>query len=372
MTLDAVPSGSPVVLAGSSRERGRQQAERCPDMVDAVRHAVGLRMAESEETLSMPRVRDYLTELHRFHETHDPEIMDEVRGIGDGFGIPAKRLFDYLMLSLVEDLFPAGIGLDECTAFAASAASAAGGGTIVAKNRDYRQEHAAIQRVFHHRDPGWGGREVLCVGSLGSPGNFSSGMNSDGFAVADTASRTSAHRVGRHRYFLLTRLQTRCATVAEALGEIAATPHAGGGVLVLGDASGCLATVELGATGVALEIRHQGWLGRTNHYVGDLTADLNRCGGAAEARHRNSEGRLRALRQLLKKAPRRMAVEDAACVLSYRGESGGEALCRHGGSDLAETVSGSVYATAQRRLWFASGNPSDGNWATYGFDDGAA
>lgn len=368
MTPDAVLSGSPVYLAGSPRERGRQQAERCPDMVDAVRHAVGLRMAESEETLSMPGVRDYLTELHRFHETHDPEIMDEVQGIGDGFGVPAKRMFDYLMLSLVEDLFPARSGLDECTAFAASAA---GEGAIVAKNRDYRQEHAAIQRVFHHRDPGWGGREVLCVGSLGSPGNFSSGMNSDGFAVADTASRTSAHRVGRHRYFLLTRLQTRCATVAEALGEIAATPHAGGGVLVLGDASGCLATVELGATGVALEIRHEGWLGRTNHYVGDLTADLNRRGGATEARQRNSEGRLLVLRRLLEEAPCRMAVEDAASVLSYRGENGGEALCRRGGSDLAETVSGSVYATAQKRLWFASGNPSGGNWATYGFHGGA-
>ena len=369
MTPDAVPSGSPVDLAGSPRERGRQQAERCPDMVDAVRRAVDLRMAESEETLSMQGVRDYLTDLHSFHETHDPEIMDEVRGIGDGFGIPAERLFDYLMLSLVEDLFPAGSGLEECTAFAASAG---GEGAVVAKNRDYRQEHTAIQRVFRHRDPGWGGREVLCVGSLGSPGNFSSGMNSDGFAVADTASRTNAHWVGRHRYFLLTRLQTRCATVAEALGEIAATPHAGGGLLVLGDASGCLATVELGATGVALEIRHVGWLGRTNHYIGPLTADLNRRGGAGETKHRNSEGRLCALRQLLEKAPRRMAVEDAARVLSYRGENGGEALCRHGGSDLADTVSGSVYATAQRRLWFASGNPSDGNWATYGFNDGAA
>ncbi len=29
---------------------------------------------------------------------------------------------------------------------------------------------------------------------------FSSGMNSDGLAVADTASRTVRHGVGRHRY----------------------------------------------------------------------------------------------------------------------------------------------------------------------------
>ena len=364
MIPSAVPSGTPVDLSGSPYERGRQQAERCPDMVGAVQRAVALRMAESEERLSAPDVRDLLQEMRRFHDDHDPEVMEELQGIGSGFGIPAAQLFDYLMMSFVEDLDPAGGGPEECTALAAAAES---GGAIVAKNRDYRQEHAAIQRVFRHQDPDWGNREVLCIGSLGSPGNFSSGMNSDGFAVADTASRTHAHRVGQHRYFLLTRLVNRCTTVGEALGEIAATPHAGGGNLVLGDATGCVATVELGASEQAVEIRRDGWLGRANHYVAELTAGLNRRGGAAESRHRNSEGRLCVLGRLLEKAPCPMTVEDAACILSYRGRDGEEAICRKGGRDLSETVSGSVYATAEKRLWFAKGNPSDGCWTRFAF-----
>ena len=367
MTPDAVPSGTPVDLSGSSYERGRQQAERCPDTIGAVQRAVALRMAESERRLLAPSVRDLLQDLRRFHEDHDPEIMEELRGIGAGFGIPAAQLFDYLMMSFVEDLDPPGDGHEECTAFAATAHD---GGSILAKNRDYRHEHAEIQRVFRHHDPAWGKREVLCVGSLGSPGNFSSAMNSDGFAVADTASRTHAHQVGRHRYFLLTRLVNRCATVAEALGEIAATPHAGGGVLILGDATGCVATVELGATTQTVEIRREGWLGRANHYVAELTAGLNRRGGAAELRHQNSEGRLRVLRRLLGEAPRPMSIEGAACILSYRGKTGEEAICRKGGRDLSETVSGSVYSTAQRRLWFASGNPSDGCWTCFAFHRG--
>ena len=306
-----------------------------------------------------------MADLRQFHREHDPEIMDELEGLGVGFGIPPARLFDYLMLSLVEDLHEAGSGQEECSAFAATAA---GDGTLVAKNRDYRREHVAIQRVFRHRDPAWGGREVLCVGSLGSPGNFSSGMNSEGFAVADTASRTKAHRVGRHRYFLLTRLQTRCATVADALGEIAATPHAGGGTLVLGDASGCMATVELGAVAVAVEVQHGGRVGRTNHYVGDSTADLNRTDRAARPGHRNSVRRLATLRHLLSCQPEPMQIEDAAAILSYRGDRGREPLCRTGGRDLSETVSGSIYATGQRRLWFAAGNPSKGDWIRYGFN----
>ena len=367
MNQGAVPSGTPVDLYGSAYQRGRQQAERCPDKIGAVQHAVALRMAESEGRLSTPAVRDLLHKLRRFHEDHDPEIMEELRGIGAGFGIPAAQLFDYLMMSFVEDLDPPGDSHEECTAFAATAHD---GGSILAKNRDYRHEHAEIQRVFRHHDPAWGKREVLCVGSLGSPGNFSSGMNSDGFAVADTASRTHVHRVGQHRYFLLTRLVNRCATVAEALGEIAATPHAGGGVLVLGDATGCLATVELGATAQAVEIRREGWLGRANHYVAELTAGLNRRGSVAEPRHRNSEGRLRVLRRLLTEAPRPMTVEDAACILSFRGKKGEEAICRKGGEDLSETVSGSIYATAQGRVWFASGNPSDDRWTRFTFHRG--
>ena len=367
MNPEAVPAGTPVDLSGSPRERGRQQAENCPDMVGAVQRAVEIRMSESEGRLSSPGVRDLLEELRRFHEDHDPEIMEELRGIGAGFGIPAVRLFDYLMMSLVDDLDPAGDGLEECTAFAAAAED---GGAILAKNRDYRHEHVAIQRVFRHRDPGWGGREVLCVGSLGSPGNFSSGMNSDGFAVADTASRTHTHRVGRHRYFLLTRLVNRCATVAEALSEIAATPHAGGGVLVLGDATGCVATVELGANAQAIEIRHEGRLGRANHFVAELTAGLNRRGGNAESRHRNSEGRLSVLRRLLKEESRGMTVESAAGILSYRGQNGEEAICRKGGRDLSETVSGSIFATAQGYLWFANGNPSEGCWTRFAVHGG--
>ena len=360
----STPAGNAVELTGSPFERGRQQAERCPDMVAAVRHAVDLRMAETEAALAPQGVRDYIEDLRRFHLAHDSEVMEEVAGIGAGFEIPAERLFDYLMLSLVADLDPPGDVAEECTAFAATDAA---GAAIVAKNRDYRGEHVSIQRVFLHRDPDWGGREVLCVGSLGSPGNFSSGANSDGFALADTASRTTAHGVGRHRYFLLTRLQTRCATVAEALGEIAATPHAGGGLLVMGDSTGCMATVELGHNAVAVEIRHRGWVERTNHYIGDMTAGLNRRGGDMEANIRNSEGRLPTLRGLLEDAPRPMTVDGAAGVLSYRGEKGGEALCRWGGKDISQTISGSVYDTGGGRLWFAKGNPSAGDWTTHGF-----
>lgn len=361
-----VPRGDPVILAGSPYERGRQQADQCPDMVTAVRQIVLRRLEDAGCHLASPRVRSYLDDLHQFHTTHDPEIIKEASGVSDGFGIQAERLLDYLMLSLVEDLNNTCDESGECTAFAASAHN---GGVILAKNRDYRQEHIAIQRVFHHQDPGWNGREVLCVGSLGSPGNFSSGMNSDGLAIADTASRTTRHGVGRHRYFLLTRLLVRCATVSDALHEISSTPHAGGGTIILGDASGCMAAAELGACTVNMEIRHEGWVGRTNHFTGTATKWLNRTATGAEGAFRNSERRLMSLHQLLSGDTAEMRNDVAASILSYRGRQYDDALCRMGGRDHPETISGSIYDTRQRCLWFTHGKPSDGEWHEFSFCD---
>ncbi|MDE0529896.1 MAG: C45 family autoproteolytic acyltransferase/hydrolase [Albidovulum sp.] len=364
MNFKFVPIGIPVDLSGPPYERGLQQAKSCPNTVGAVRRSVALRMEESAAVLSDAGVRSYLEDLRRFHKEHDPDIMEEIEGIGAGFDIPVERLFDYLMLSLAEDFGRAGGDSEECTAFAASTAER---GAILAKNRDYRREHIAIQRVFRHRDPAWNGRQVLCVGSLGSPGNFSSGMNSDGFALADTSSRTSSHRVGRHRYFLLNRLQTRCASVADALQEIAATPHAGGGTLVLGDAAGCMAAVELGSSSVAIEIRREGKIGRTNHYVGASTAELNRRDDIASGRFRNSKRRLTTLHDLLSGASNCMGLEGAAGILGFRGQNGCESLYRMGGEDLSATISCSIYATGQKRMWFTSGNPSGGDWTSFDF-----
>ena len=360
MMFHRIPVGSPVDLYGSPRERGRQQAERCPDMIRTVQRVVGQRIAESETRLSNPGIRRFLEDLRGFHQREDTDIMAELDGIAAGFRIPAEQLFDYLMLSLVEDLD--ATGLEECTAFAAPGK---GGGAVVAKNRDYRREHIAIQRVFRHRDPDWGGREVLCVGSLGSPGNFSSGMNSDGLAVADTATRTASHRIGRHRYFLLSRLQARCPTVASALAEIAATPHAGGGNLVLADETGCVAAVELGARAVVVEIRHGESLGRTNHPVAGPAAERQRNEHDTGARLRDSHDRLRSLHRLMEEASCPMTIESAAGILSHQGNGDHAALCRAGGRNQSETISGSIYATRERCLWFASGRPCDGNWAAY-------
>ena len=106
---------------------------------------------------------------------------------------------------------------------------------------------------------------MICVGSFGSPGAYSSGINAKGLALADTQVAVATHRVGWLRYFLMTRLLATCSTVAEACVFLKSTPHAGGGTLILADTSGETAAVELGAARAVIRGGPVVW--RTNHFV---------------------------------------------------------------------------------------------------------
>jgi predicted choloylglycine hydrolase len=356
--LAAVP-GEPLVLSGDAFARGFAQAARCPEMVPAVREAVERRLAETAPALARPEIRRFVADQHAFTRRAYPAILAEIRGIAEGFGLSEAALFDYLHCSSAADLAALPGHEDEgCTAFAATADA----GAVLAKNRDYRSEHVAIQRVMRHADPAWNGRQILVLGSLGSPGNFSSGINSDGLAVADTASRTTDMGVGLHRYFLLTWLLVHCADVDEALAAIRRTTHAGSGLVVLADAAGAVAAVELGHRRIGFEHLSTGRVGRTNHFVtpGMAPANLRTADGAAS--RANSARRWSALCRMLDEPDRRLDARGAADLLAHHGP---DAFCRHGGADLSATISGAIYQTGARCLYAALGRPCGQSWRRF-------
>jgi len=365
----ATEAGEALRFAGDAYARGRAQAALCPALVDHVRHAVAARLDETSAALARPDVRDFIDAQRAVTRRLYPEILEEIRGIADGFGLGANTVFEYLHCSSAMDLASlAEHRPDGCTALAASAA---GGPALVAKNRDYRAEHIPIQHVMRHDDPAWNGRSLLVIGSLGSPGNFSSGMNSDGLAVADTASRTTDMGPGLHRYFLLTWLLVHCRSVAEALAAIRATTHTGSGLLLLGDAGGAVAAVELGHRAVGIETAPTGRVGRTNHFVSATMAsrNLNLPSGAA-SRENSIRRHAHLQRELVALDPR----PDAAAIRDLLVDHGGErrdGFCRHGGDDVATTIAGAIWDTGGRRLWMAAGNPCVAPWRRFDLEPGA-
>jgi hypothetical protein len=327
-----------VHLAGDARARGRGQALACPDAAPAVRDAIRGRLRAG--ATGTPDARAFLAAQREATVALAPEALAEIGGIADGFGLAAEEIFDFLHLGCLADLAALPEDSDGCTAFAR--------GGIVAKNRDFRPEHAGLQRVFAHTDPAWGGRTVLCLGSLGAPGAWSSGINSDGLALADTQIPTAAHGPGLLRYFLMTQLLARCATVAEALAHIRAAPHAGGGSLVLADARGEAAAVDLRHGRV--EIEQAVCVARTNHYIGAPER-------LAPVRH--SAGRLATLRAALADA-----AADPRAVLALHAP---EALCRHA-PDASPTLAGAVYNGPARTAVIAFGPPCSSPWRHFALD----
>lgn len=400
-----------VRLRGTAHDRGRQQAERRPALREAVRAAVTQRLADVAPLRTRAPLRDYLARQADFLRTHDPIGQGELLGLAEGWGLTADDLLAYLHANVLTGLAdaadrrsPAGDaaagaskgtstgalkgalkGLstaapadppDGCTAWAM--VDEAGAARVV-KNRDYRGEHGALQQVFLHdadeagvagapRSPEVAGspiRRLLCVGSLGSPGAFSSGMNDHGLAIVDTQIGSRDHGVGWLRYFLITALLWRCADVAQALKMLRAAPHAGGGTLVLGDARGGLAAVELSHTHGAVVETSTAWVARTNHHLHEAMAQhqILARGDPGDS----SIGRLDQVRACLQGAAAPLDGPAARALMSSHNQP---PLCRHAlGAEGSRTLSCVVYDTATRTLRMSHGNPCEARWMSYRLRD---
>jgi predicted choloylglycine hydrolase len=187
---------------------------------------------------------------------------------------------------------------------------------------------------------------------------YSSGINSQGLALADTAVGTADHGVGLLRYFLMTRLLAGASTVDEALVLIGATAHAGGGTLVLADAGGALASVELGHRASAVQRSDRGFVARTNHFLGTDTSPHWRA-SAGDPMAASSTQRLAAVRAALQSADA-LGVDEAFAIMSRHDGAEGVGLCRHGQDGDALTISCAVFALAPPTLYFCAGAPCGG------------
>lgn len=349
---------APLLLAGDAFARGRAQAMLCPDSVAPVRTMVAGRLAAVAGLLVRPAVARFLDGQWEFARLHDPAGLAELAGIAAGYGIPDRSLFAYLHAGQLD-----GLPEDGCSAFAYADPQY---GPLLGKNRDLRGPALPLQRVFRHVDPAWGGRSVLCVGSLGAPGAYSSGINSDGLALVDTQVVTSDQGVGLLRYFAMTRLLVRCRDVAGAIADLRATPQAGGGTLLLADAGGAIAAVEIGHAGIAVETPAAGvpWVARTNHFLSPALAD-RLAARPGDPWVDASRSRLVRLRNWLGARATPPGPEDAAALLASHDDAAGAGLCRHGSGGGSATISASLYACASGTLMFAAGNPCMGAWARY-------
>ena len=355
MTLHATPYALRVA-EGSAFDRGQAQAALYPGLGARVAEATVARVDGARaEGWFTAEAEAYLAAQRGFHAAADPEGLAELAGIAAGFGLAEPDLFRHLHLGTLRDLRGGARLLDDgCSAWAVGQGP---DGPLVVKNRDYTGTHRGIQCLIWHAGPDIETGGMVCLGSLGSPGAYSSGMNRAGLAIADTQIGARTHAIGWLRYFLITRLLAQCATVADALAFLQAVPHAGGGSLVMADRTGATAAVELGAAYVVVETGPLSL--RTNHFLGAALAEDTlspvgeRIGGTSMARHAFLASRLPT-------QPWRIA--DAAALMASHAADGAP-VCQHpeAGEETA-TLSSVVYAIAEGAVYWVEGNPCAGRW----------
>lgn len=342
-------------LTGSAYARGLAQANGA-DAAQIRRATVGRVEQARADGLFDSAAMEYLSAQRMFMQNADPAGMAELAGIAEGFGLAEPDLLQHLHLGTLRDIKGGAVMIDGCSAWAVADGP---DGPLVVKNRDFSGQHLGIQRVARHEGPDVKTGAMLCLGSLGSPGAYSSGMNAAGLALADTQVPVATHRVGWLRYFLMTRILADCGSVAQALAFIKRIPHAGGGTLILADRSGDTAAIELGAAGP--QITNGGTVWRTNHYISDaLAADTLKPKGDVIAS--NSPDRFACLAARLPNCD--WSVANAKRLMATHPNEGPDAapICQHGEGDGTMTISSVVYCCKLDRMEICTANPCSGNW----------
>jgi predicted choloylglycine hydrolase len=197
----------------------------------------------------------------------NPAMLARMQGIAEGAGLPLRSL---CLMNAMEAFIGSVAGrtvvppLGACSALAVRGARSRTGEPIIAKNFDY---FTLVQPFFILRESR--PRDGFCSldFALAPQAGTVDGVNEKGLAITiNYAFVTDPVTPNPLVTMLIADALASCATVTEAVRRITASPRWGAGMLMLADASGDLASVELSNTraGVRRPAAGADWLHFTN------------------------------------------------------------------------------------------------------------
>ena len=243
----------------------------------------------------------------------------------------------------------AGSGVVACTLWGATGDAVRGGGSLLAKNRDWTPAGRQQLSLVKPRS----GHGYLALQQIGgdAPGTRA-GLNDQGLAVVSASVSTipkAERRAQKQTSGLIAKLLTGCTTVDQALARrdwLVGTQY-----LMLADAHE-IAWVELGPDRqLGVQRSRQGWLAHTNHY---LHPDLAGCNETAPAA--GTTTRLARITELLRQGPQPFD------LLLFREFS----QDRHDGPDHSLLRTGSKPGGAQTVAQFVTWLPPAGSPQVWG------
>lgn len=128
------------------------------------------------------------------------------------------------------------------------------------------------------------------------------------------------------------------------------------------DASGDCAAVELGHK--AFSIQTGPYVVRTNHFMSSACAP-SWLPAASDPMAVSTKERYARIEAWLGEQDDCPPLSEIAALMGSHAEDGREALCRHGQDGDARTISCSIFAPAELRLYFSSREPCAGQWSSF-------
>jgi hypothetical protein len=375
---------APVDCRGDHRAMGRVQGDACRaelGRLEQVLLAIALpdqgRLAAALERVTPP-LTGALGRVGRRLMTRDfvrsyPEHLERMIGIAEGSAVPVHLLFVAPMVELTLNrgayTMPPPAA---CTAVAVTRDRSATGEAMIAKNFDYPPASNAMHLTRRSRPLARSRAGSLEVTKAPLPGCHD-GINEHGLAVA----YNYGHFRGRSRArisitVLVQELLETCRSVGEALAMLRDRPRAGGALLMLADAGGDIASVELAPD--FFSVRRGDALVHANHAVTDemMPRDLPREAliprwvWPAELRgrriHESSERRLDRAAAMIDSFGAASGAELGA-VLGDHGAAGAgddNTICRHG--PYYSTTCSMVLLPKQRAMRLLVGQPCAGSF----------
>ena len=346
-SAEAVTRAAPMVeVRGDHRAMGREQGEACKAELARIEEVLLDIALPSQGRLASaigrvtPPLTGALGRVGRHLMSRDlvrlyPEQLERLIGIAEGSSVPVHRLFVGPMVELVLNraayTMPPPVA---CTAVAVTRGRSATGEAIIAKNFDYPPASNAVHLTRVSRPRAVGRVDSMEITKAPLTGCHD-GVNQHGLAIT----YNYGHFRGRARArisvsVLVQDLLETCRSVGEALAALRDRPRSGGALLMLADAEGDIASVELAPDFFA--VRRGDALVHANHAATDEMA-------ARDVPHEAVYPRwiwpaeLRG-RRLQESSERRMAraeslVDEAGAVTS---DDLVKLLADHGGSDRGD------------------------------------
>jgi isopenicillin-N N-acyltransferase-like protein len=260
LDLAGTPAQVGAAHGEAQRDRIREYAER---FLGYLLSEAALRMTEADLWARWAR-------QVAVNQRQAPDLVEEMRGIARGAGVPFERIFLVnSLLDLVSFRY-----LDLATAFAgcstfAVVAEAGTGKTLVGQTYDmpaFHQDYLTLLRL----KPAQGPRQLVFTfaGTVGA-----AGLNEAGLAV--NINYLSPRDVGLGLLHSIVVRQILAATqLADALTPPVVPPRAGGAHFLIADRDGNVVSLETTARRFAVAYPEGNAIGHTNHYLaGELQKD---------------------------------------------------------------------------------------------------